>query len=309
MRNHNLVAVLDGMYAVAPDAEVQMVPHGGLTAILTTAPQPVIRLPQSRRDVLLEAASRLRMQEACLPLATLLPAQANCPLSPDGAVRFLQANQPQLTRLMRQFAGQVQMQISVSWDEAGVLTRFRNTAELAPLFAQSNATPQMLTQAVSRLASRLSLEISQILAPVSTDIAALPLAPSVLWNGAILVPPSQLAALCVAVETVDAIWSEGLHIRQIGPAPIASFVSLELEHISAHKAKGALDRFGPSGIVGRRAGLFAAKDNITLREAVRHDTRIAEAAARLTGLGAGFFLVRIRSEGASASAMPQQEVA
>ncbi len=311
MREYDLVAVLDGTHGSPPAPEVQMVTHGGLTAVLAAAPRPAMRLLQSRREMMLEAATRLRWQEACLPLGTLLPAQANCSLSHGGAVAFLQANQPQLSRLMRRFAGHVQVQVTVSWQEDGVLARFRDSPELAPLFTEGRSTPAALTEAITRLSSRLSEGIGHQLASVGIEISQLPVTSSVLWNGAVLVPLSGLEALSGVVEAIDAIWSEGLQIRQIGPAPVGSFVTLELDRITGPQAKKALNAFGSSAghAAERRAALLAAMDDMTLREAIRAEARIAEAAARLPIPAAGFSLARIRAEGLSGGIAPHRAVA
>ena len=311
MREYDLVAVLDGTHGSPPVPEVQMVTHDGLTGVLAAAPRPVMRLLQSRREIMLEAATRLSWQEACMPLGTLLPAQANCSLSHGGAVAFLQANQPQLSRLMRRFAGHVQVQVTVSWQEDGVLARFRDSPELAPLFTEGLSTPAALTEAITRLSSRLSQGIGYQLASVGTEIARLPVTSSVLWNGAVLVPLSGLEALSGVVEAIDAIWSEGLQIRQIGPAPVGSFVTLELDRISGPQAKKALKAFGSSAnhAAERRAGLLAAMDDMALREAIRAEARIAEAAARLPIPAAGFSLARIRAEGLSSGSQLHRAVA
>jgi len=125
------------------------------------------------------------------------------------------------------------------------------------------------------------------------------------------VPLSGLEALSGVVEAIDAIWSEGLQIRQIGPAPVGSFVTLELDRISGPQAKKALIAFGSSAgpAAERRAALLAAMDDMALREAIRAEARIAEAAARLPIPAAGFSLARIRAEGLSGGIAPQRAVA
>jgi hypothetical protein len=308
MRIHDLIAVLDGTHSRAPVPEVQMVPIAGLTAVMSAAARPILRLPQSRRDHLLETANRLRLQEACLPLATLLPAKAGDALSHDGAARFLLANQPALARLMQLHAGQVQIQITVNWDESQVLTRFRTSPEISPLFADQKTTPQKLGAAVAQLGQRLAQDISLILEPVSTEIATLPLAPGIVWNAALLLPHSRLEALSAAVEAVDAIWSDGFRIRQIGPAPIGSFVSLGLTPISGREAVRILEKFGSSVGSTRRASLMRAAQDGTLRDTIRAEALIAEAAARLPDPEAGFSLIRQHGEGGFVGS-PQQEVA
>lgn len=307
MRQHDLIAVLDGTHHAAPMQEMLMVPQDGLTAVLCATPRPAFRMPKSRRDVLSSAAQFLRLQESCLPLGTVLPAEANASLCVEGTSRFLQANQPVLSRLMQRFSGQVQVQVTVRWDESSVLVHFRDTPEIAPLFTATKPTPQMLTQAIGQLAQRLSAQIDDLLSPVATEMSPLPIAPGVLWNGVVLVAGHSLDALSSAVEAIDAIWTEGFQIRQIGPAPIASFALIGVEQVSGTRATDALRRFGLA--TARRTSLMAAVADARAREEIRVEAIVAEAAARLSHPEHGFALLRVRNDGSSAVGPARQEVA
>lgn len=311
MRTHDLIAILDGAHPKPPHPALQMLPDAGITAVLAARPRPVLRLPQGRADLLAEAAERLRLQEACLPLATLLPVQPGASLSLAGCGRFLQANQPLLAQLMQRYTGLVQVQITLRWQEEAVLTRFRDHPAVAALFTMPQPGPQHLVDAVSNLSVSLSARITDLLSRAAMEVITLPVAPSVLWNGVVLLPRTALSGLDTAVEKIDAIWSEGFTIRQIGPAPIASFALITLEPVTAAEVARARAAFGaaPSVHAGLRAGLMAAGDNAALREGLRRQARIAEAAARLSTSDAGFALAGVRSEGRSAPALLQQAVA
>ena len=119
MREFDLVGILDGMHTVAPLPELQMVPHDGLTAVLTALSRPAMRLPKSRKQVLMDTAVRLRWQEACMPLGTILSARPDSTLTRDGADAFLTANRQQLARVMQRFGGLVQVQARLVADVGG----------------------------------------------------------------------------------------------------------------------------------------------------------------------------------------------
>lgn len=316
MRAFDLIAVLDGTHADAPIAGVQMVATAGLTAVLGTVPRPLMRLPQSRANQLQATAARLALQEACMTRATLLPVRQDRCLTRAGASAFLLANQPVLKNLMQRFKGLAQVQVTVSWNAPGVLQRFSHEVELAPIFARGSATSADLAEAISRLATRLGGIIAGILAKVAVDMAPLPLTEDVLWNGALLVPLAALPALDHAVEAVDAIWSDGLRIRQIGPAPVASFALLEVDPVSPGQVAAALAQLGLHGLPAprdlaavRRQHLMAVPAGPQDREAIRLAAQIVEAAARLPEPGMPLTLCRIWAEGQAISSAPAREVA
>ena len=323
MAVYDLIAVLDGAHETAPVPDLQMVVHHGLTAVLGATPRPLIRLPQTRRDALAEVATRLRWQEACMTLGTLLPLQPGTALTLDAAAAMLAANRPDLTDTIARFAGHVQSQVTVSWAEDRVLAHFRHSPELAPIFASKTVDPAGLRLAVTNLALRLSTAIGAHLALVATDIAPLPAPAGILWNGAVLLPRSALSSLDRAVEAIDALWSEGLTIRQIGPAPISSFATLHIEPVTRRQIDWALDRFNLTrGCTqadvhrARRQALVSLGPDShgAERDAIRTQARIAEAAERLAQAGfnrvAGLALCNLWSEGQSAPvALPTCAVA
>ncbi len=201
MREFDLIAVLNGTHLQAPVAGLQMVCAAGLTAVLSTLPRPLMRLPQSRANQLQAATLRLSQQEACMTRATLLPVRQDCGLTVAGASGFLIANQPFLQNLVCRFADKAQVQVTVTWNAAAVLQRFSHEPELAPIFARGSATPADLAEAIARLGSIMgaksaAVAVEQTLLPVNTDA---------LWNGALLVPVAALPALDHAVEAIDAV--------------------------------------------------------------------------------------------------------
>ena len=157
-----------------------------------------------------------------------------------------------------------------------------------------------------------------LLAKASFDTTALPVAEDVLWNGALLVSKSGLTALDAAVEEVDAIWPEGLQIRQIGPAPVSSFALLDVEPVSAAQITAALCLLGLRSLgdhrdlaAARRSRLIAEPGSDSqAREAIRNAAHIIDAATRAPNPGKGFTLCRMMAQGrAIASDVVTREVA
>jgi hypothetical protein len=316
MREFDLIAVLDGTHIQPPMPGLQMVQAAGLTAVLSGVPRPLMRLPQSRATQLGETATHLTWQEACMARTTILPARQGCGLSLDGAAGFLVANHPILQANLTRFAGRTQLQITVSWKASEVLKRFCHEPELAPVFARTSVTAQDLTAAITALAQRLGRIIGDGLDQVAEDVATLPLAQDVLWNGALLVPAAALADLDAAVEAVDAIWPEGLQIRQIGPTPISSFALIEAEPVSTAQISSALGRLGLRGMpdatmlaAARRQRLLETPD-AGEHETIRRAAQIVGTAARLPDPGKGLILCHIWAEGqATSQPVPTRAVA
>lgn len=316
MAEYDLLGILEGNHTRVPLPGLRLVAAEGLTAVLSADGRPLMRLPQSRKTQLVALADRLRHQEACLALGTFLPASPLAHLSPEAAALFLDANRPFLFDQIARFADLVQYQLQITWAEDRVLTRFRESPEIAPLFDQGGLRdPEEIPRAVGRLAARLSDQIAQSLAS-AIEILPLPLVPGLLWNGALLMPRRAEAELEEALLAIDSIWTEGFNLRLTGPAPVVSFCTLELEKVSAAQVDWALDRFGLTSLTEaghvaavRRRLLIALGTEAEQRDEIDFQARVIEAAARLDSPVRGFALARVRAEGQALVAPMAREVA
>lgn len=309
MQRFELIAILPGVRAQAPDAALQTVTHAGHTAVLTKHPSPVIHLPQSRKQVLESAAKRQAWLEALMPFGTVLPVQPGHWITTAQVPPLIEANSAEFNRLHRRLEGQVQFQITVEWAADRVLDRFRNSAELAPLFASDQTTAPEVREAVQTLANSLAARFTQMTNEVVTEAIALPVTENVLWNHALLVAQSKSAALDWVVETIDDIWTEGFRIRQIGPAPASSFATLDLHAVSAQDISAALDSFGLNHLdqvaelrAARRRALMrqAGESDQSILEQIRFQADILERAQAVAQPLEGFHLCSVRADGQAA---------
>jgi Gas vesicle synthesis protein GvpL/GvpF len=197
----------------------------------------------------------------------------------------------------------------VTWDAALVLQRFRDTPELAGLFDAGRVAPEAIGAAVARLADRLGSSIAAILGPVARDLIALPVDATTLANVVMLVPQDRTDALDAALCDIDAIWTEGFRIRQIGPAAPCSFVTLHPRWISAAHiadAHALLDVTPTSPAQTLDAARKAMLRHGTAeKERIDAAHRIAVAAARVRS-ARGFHLCDIWRDG-SALALPSRQ--
>lgn len=232
------------LLAVVPDCPDPRMDHlryvrfQDATAVLAGKPSPILRLPQSRKDRLRDAAKRQKLLEDMMPFGPVLSVVPDTTMSEQQAEQMLRANAPLLLRTFGQLAGEVQYQLTIRWDRAEVLTAFRQDAEIAPLFACGNPTSAELVSAITALSGRLTRNMQGLLDGVVTDLIALPCEEDMLLNIAVLVNTTRLDAFDHVVEQIDALWTDGLRISQIGPAPAASFATLmpRLVHLSERDA-------------------------------------------------------------------------
>lgn len=318
MHDYDLIAVMEGRHPTAPLPDLQMIVQDDLTAVLSASPRPTTHPPQSLRQHLANVAVHLARQTACMMLSPLLPARPDTPLTRDGAAAFLTANQPFLNQLLTRYAGMAQVQVTVSWQESGVLSRFGQEPELAPLLDQATASAETFARAVHRMAVRIAAVIGADLATVATDIAPLTLAPDLLWSGVVLLPLRRLGDLNRVLDKVAAIWPDGLRIRQIGPDPITSFATLDLSPVTPRQIDQALSSFGLRSVsdlgqlaVARRRKLMAVGrfDDMAQRAEICDQAAILVAAARLNGSRDGFSLCRIWTDGRDAARAQSRDVA
>ena len=318
MRDYDLIAVLEGQHPSPPLPDVQMIVQGNLTAVLSASPRPVPRPPQSLSQHLAAAAQHLARQTACMALSPLLPVRLDTPLTHADAARFLTANQPFLDQLLSRYAGMAQVQVTVSWTEAAVATRFAQEADLAALHAPTPPSALDMATAVHLMALRLSAMISAHLATVAAEIAPLGLTPGLVWSGIVLLPLRRLTELNRVLDKVSALWPQGLQIRQIGPDPVTSFATLDLARVTPRDIDRALTAFGLQRVTdlgqlaaARRRKLSDARllDDPATRAEIGDQAEILAATARLTGTKDGFSLCRIWTAGRVSPQPPQRAVA
>lgn len=287
MRDHDLIAVLEGRHKSPPSPDLHMVVQGDLTAVLTAAPSLIQRPAQSLRQHLADAATHQAAQTACMMLAPVLPVRLDTRLTTDGAVRFLTANRPFLTQLLGRYAGMAQVQVMVLWQPDAALARFGGGETL------------------HHLARRLSGSITAGVAKVAAEVAPLTLTPELLWSGIVLLPLQDLGDLNRALAKITDLWPEGITIRQIGPDPVGAFATLDLSPVTPRQIDQALQTFGLTdladlgqlpGIRRRKLLMASGFDDGALRAEIQDQAEVLTSAARLGQVRDGFALCRIWSD-------------
>ncbi|MEO0387869.1 MAG: GvpL/GvpF family gas vesicle protein [Pseudomonadota bacterium] len=225
------------------------VSEAGLTALLQQAPHAPLRRVWTHRggraQVAKTLAERQALFEVLAGLGTVIPALPDQTITQAEAGLFLSAHHGGLRDLLEALDGLQQFQVTIAWAEEGVLTRFADSAELAPVLARrGGVSGGALTAALSALKDRLRAAFAAELDPVCVESLALPTTEALVMNRVLLVPAADGADLDTALERIDAFWPEGLSIRLIGPSPAVSCAALELERISQGDVRRAEETLG-----------------------------------------------------------------
>ena len=171
-----------------------------------------VALKPGRKGFLKSIVRRQRCLEHLMRYGTVLPAMPHTFVKRADLPAMIAANGEILAGQLSRLAGMVQFQVTVTWDDAKARSHFGLTSP----------------DDAAACAARLSAQFRGALEPVVDEWAALPIEPGTLMNAALLLPADREIALDAALERIDAVWSDGLTIRQIGPAPAVSFASLGL---------------------------------------------------------------------------------
>ena len=300
MKLYEILAIIPDKSALIEHDQLHGVSAHGYTAVMATRPRRAIKLPQNRKDALQFAAARQAMLEALMPIGPVLPFRPDYHLATKDVPNLIAANEHIFKRLSNKLRGKVQFQVSVHWDREHALAKFRDAPEMAEVLSHSRTTQNAFSRAVQALSSRLSHQMVLALEEVSAEMITLPMTPDMLLNSVILLDEQKLKDLDVVVERIDAIWTEGLRIRQIGPAPAASFALLHPQQIGAAKITLAERTLGVSAQSGT-AVITQARRDALLRSPTRADeikscADILAAASRVGRSDPPLYLCTVGSE-------------
>lgn len=310
MAQHDLIALVACDSLKDPGPETLVLGAHGFAAVLSAAPRPVITLPVSRREALAKAAERQALLEKLMACGPVLPVAPRTLIEPASVPATLAANAPMLHDLSGWLRGAAQFQITVGWQPGEAMRHFRDAPELAPLFEAGHVQADDLDRAMTGLMARLRGEMRRLLDPVVRDVIALPVSAEVLLNLCVLLPARDERSLDKAVAAIDAIWSAGLSIRQIGPSPATAFALLHLSQVADDQVVQARRTLGISAGQpldvpdARRAALMAREADVS---AIRHAADILEAHARA---GAeSFHLIKVQAQDQGEAHASRAEVA
>lgn len=298
-----LLALLPGRPDLPPIEGVEKRRTGGFTAVFVPKTPPWLVGPALRRHRLAMAPKRQAWIEALMAKGTVLPFAPGSVLDPGETDGLIAGNGDILGAVADRLCDRVQYQVTVTWAEDRVLGRFRAAPEIAPLFGGPTVTGNAVAGAVARLARRLGGTMVERLSQVSGDVVELPRASGMLVNAVLLLRRGEERQLDAALEAIDAIWTDGLRIRQIGPGPAVSFATLCLRRhrgpeIARARAVLGLGPAAPDEAI-RQARNRMLRAPGADPAAIRFAARLAEAALHAGARDGPVYLIDLWSEGRS----------
>lgn len=277
-------------------SKLKPVVHGRFTAVLGKR-LDLGFVRASRKAILKMSVERQENLEQLMKTATVLPVLPGTAVTQDAVGPLIRANLPALETVARDLEGLVQFQLSISWDIQAARQHFdcHDDAHL------------------ERIKDDLAAEAIRILAPLCSRLQELPREDQMISNYALLLPVHQEPDLDACAEQIDAIWTDGLKIRLVGPSPAVSFASLGFRKITARACSAALQMFGFQDVPDPET-LQSQRRSHLLRSASDHHRDIknaAEIVSALTRLGhvSPFHQAYIWEEGRAAPQNHQRAVA
>lgn len=266
MPAQDLIALVRDMTPDAPLAPLTAWTDARWSALVV--PRKMLRPRLGRRAALKIAARRQSWLEMLLPTGTVLPALAGTRLHRDELPALLGANATALEAEADALAGRVQYQITIRCDLARARTAIRY-----PLLSGATSDSAWKTCFATLVADRLATlpDVVQTALPTPDDVAV---------NVAVLLPARAGGALDKVLETIDALWPEGLSIRQIGPSPGVSFASIGLHRVESGDLSAAARVLDVAA--GASAGEIRAARQTALRRPDAKVDMIRSAATLLT---------------------------
>ena len=263
-----ILAILANIESGLADAWPLSVTDGGLAAVFTNTP---LRKRMGRKAIARATVDRQADLEALMRYGTVLPALPGTVLRPEAGKAMLRANRPEIDKLAARLNDQVQFQIQIGYD-----------GQLAEDWLGPGPG-----DVVSRMRLRLEQRANEALGGLACDSLELPVTDAMALNRVLLIPQSDEHLLDRAVEEIDAIWSNGLSIRQIGPSPAVSFCSIGLMPVRKRDLTAAFALLGitqgasPETVAAARRRALVSHPGMA--DAIRKAARSAMIAAQ-TGL-------------------------
>ena len=222
MASRDLVALLSGVPQITPPAALRFVHHDGYTAVLGRSGFSRL-MGATRKAMIRGAVTRQQQIEALMAGGTVLPVLPGTRITAAEVPAFVETNRAFLDRATAELAGHVQFQVAVIWDEEEGSLHFGGDSAAAPEVTASTLRDRM----------------TDLLDTVTRDRIDLPRSAETLLNTVVLLPAEAEVRLDAVVEQIDAIWSEGLTIRLVGPSPALSFCSLGIRRVTGAELKAA----------------------------------------------------------------------
>jgi hypothetical protein len=219
----------------------------GLSAILVQRKRPFLQLALSKKAELEGLVQNQRLLEGLLGFGPLLAApQAPQIESEADALGLIAAHAKRLRDGLAEFGSHLQFQISVKLDPAKALAALKQDPEIKAALAGGGLA---LRDVMVARRDAMAEEASRLLKTGCLDSLSLPgEGEDMLVNMVVMIARDGEPALDAAVNAIDAMMSDALSIRYVGPLPALSFAAINIEEPNEREVTAALKRFGLTGL-------------------------------------------------------------
>jgi hypothetical protein len=217
-------------------AALRLIPGRSAAALVSDVSSDALRLGRS------EALAHARVLEAALEHGTVLPMRFGVVMEDPDEVRrrLLSDHDEQLRDQLESFAGKVELNLRVIYDEPALMRQvLRSEPEIARLREALRGQPEdatyferirlgeMVAQAVERTREADAQSIVDALAPAAVSISVgEPAHERVALSASFLVERDRLDAFDQLLEQVAAQRADRMRFKYTGPLPPHSFVEL-----------------------------------------------------------------------------------
>lgn len=260
MSELSLYAIFAPGDAVAPQAAIdgaRVVRHGGLAALVGEDGGGDLQA-LSREEAVRRLIDHQRIVEGVMGQGVVLPVKFGTTLPDEGAVvRVLAQAAPMFRPRLAALAGQVQIELAVTWPVQTVLGEIAAGDDVRRLKATIVARGEQATVdervALGRFV-KAALDGRRAAAAEVIRAAVAPLVADVVENAllddrmvanlALLVPQAGIAALEQAVDRLDVVFGGLMTFRLVGPLPPYSFAMVEVARTSVAEIETARQALG-----------------------------------------------------------------
>lgn len=189
-----------------------------------------MRQRMGRKAAARAAYERQHGLEQLMNYGTVLPALPGVNIRPDQLRLAVKSHRHELTELARRLQEKCQFQLQILYDHEKA--------------ARWQGTDPAATHAAMR--HLFTDRANELLAPLEAETIDLPVTAGLALNRVLLIDAAAEPLLDRAIKAIDALWTEGLSIRQIGPSPAVSFASLTFRPVSKARLSKARNDLGLS---------------------------------------------------------------
>jgi hypothetical protein len=295
---------------VDPDHDqVYCIPHNDMAAVVSASPLADYR-GLNRKEAAVYLVAHQRVVETVMRSSPLLPVKFGTVLPRQADVCHLLAQGEALFRTaLGRFAGLTQMEVVVLWNLRDIFEEIGQQEPIVRLKAQVASRPpeetvserviigQVVHALLEQRRAALCDHLLTALRELALDIVVNPpMDDSMVVNVALLVNHEGHKALDQRLELLDQEHGGRLLFRCVGPLPLYSFATVEVQTLSFQEVDGARRQLG-LGVMATPGDIKQAYHQMAIQLHPDHSPNDPKAESRMAELAQAYHLLTDYTEG------------